>query len=346
MTAPSRRSELPSRDLGPLWGRRLGPLGPRSGAAGAKVWGRTTTIGHRRQRWLWFKQDLLVYEPKPGGTCAWSVWARRGVFDTCRVMTAPIVVAHRPALARLRHCPPQRIRCAMADQRLLFKALSDFAHTLVLRYAVADVLFRLTDHVTDVLDVAGAGVSLGDKDGHLRFITASNELITEIERVQELAQHGACVDAYQSSVIVQCDDLTTETRWSELVPDALRLGLRSVVAIPMRLSDASIGSLNVYDVRRRNWRDDDLQAAQLLADMAVSYVVNASDLERSERVRAQLQQALDSRVVIEQAKGMIAAEQEVGVDEAFKRLRQHARTRNASLHSVAEAVVNLGLRIN
>ena len=114
----------------------------------------------------------------------------------------------------------------MADQRLLFKPLSDFAHTLVLRYAVADVLFRLTDHVTDVLDVAGAGVSLGDKDRHLRFITASNELITEIERVQELAQHGACVEAYQSSVIVQSDDLTTETRWSELVPDALRLGLR------------------------------------------------------------------------------------------------------------------------
>ena len=233
----------------------------------------------------------------------------------------------------------------MADQRQLFQALSDFAHTLVLRYAIADVLFRLTDHVTAVLDVAGSGVSLGDDDGHLRFITASTEIVTELERIQELAQHGACVEAYQSGVAVQSNDLTVETRWSELVPDALRLGFRAAAAIPMRLGDDTIGSLNIYDVRTRDWQDDDLQAAQLLADMAVSYVANASELERSERVRQQLQQALDSRVVIEQAKGMVAAEQGVGVDEAFKRLREHARARNATLHDVAAAVVNLGLRI-
>ena len=235
----------------------------------------------------------------------------------------------------------------MADQRLLFKALSDFAHTLVQRYAVADVLFRLTDHVTDVLGVTGAGVSLGDDDRHLRFITASNETITEIERVQELAQHGACVEAYQTGVIVQSNDLSTESRWTELVPDALRLGLRSVAAIPMRFNDDnSIGSLNIYDMKRRAWAEDDLQAARLLANMATSYVANASELERSERVREQLQRALDSRVVIEQAKGMVASQHEVGVDEAFKRMRDYARARNASLHTVAEAVVSLGLRLN
>jgi GAF domain-containing protein len=234
----------------------------------------------------------------------------------------------------------------MADQQLLFQALSDFARTLVLRYAVPDVLFSLTDHITDVLGVAGAGVSLADEDRKLRFITASNETITEIERVQELAQHGACVEAFQSGVVVHSDDLTTETRWSELVPDALRLGLRSVAAIPMRLADETIGSVNVYDVRQRQWPEDDIQAARLLADMAVSYVTNASALERSERVREQLQEALESRVVIEQAKGMVAAAHEVGVDEAFKRLRAYARARHAGVHDVAAAVVNLGLRID
>ena len=160
----------------------------------------------------------------------------------------------------------------MADEKLLFKALSDFARTLVLRYAVADVLMSLTEHVTDVLGVAGAGVSLGDQDGLLRFVSASSETITEIERVQELAQHGACVDAYKSGMVAQSSDLTAETRWPELAPDAVRLGLRSIVAIPMRLTDQTIGSLNIYDARPREWLPADIQAAQVLADMAVSYM--------------------------------------------------------------------------
>jgi GAF domain-containing protein len=199
--------------------------------------------------------------------------------------------------------------------------------------------------LTDVLDVAGAGVSLGDPGRTLRFITASNETITEIERIQELAQQGPCVEAFTSGAVVHSEDLTTEIRWPELVPDALRIGFRSAVALPMRFGDReTMGTLNIHDTRPRSWHEGDLEASLLLADMAVSYVANASELERSERIREQLQRALESRVVIEQAKGMIAAENGVGIDEAFKLLRQHARTRNASLHDVAQAVVNLGLR--
>jgi len=234
----------------------------------------------------------------------------------------------------------------MADEKLLFKALSDFARTLVLRYAVADVLVSLTEHVTDVLGVAGAGVSLGDQHGLLRFASASSETITEIERVQELVQRGACVDAYKSGMVAQSSDLTAETRWPELAPDAVRLGLRSIVAIPMRLTDQTIGSINIYDSRAHEWLPADIQAAQVFADMAVSYITNASALERAERVREQLEQALESRVVIEQAKGMVAADQGIGVDEAFKRVRAYARARHVSIHEVAAAVVNLGLRIN
>jgi GAF domain-containing protein len=233
----------------------------------------------------------------------------------------------------------------MVAQQQLFQALSEFAQTLVHRYAVADVLFHLTDHVTDVLDVTGAGVSLGDGEDRLRFVTASNETIVEIERVQELAQQGACVDAYRSGVVNASNDLDAESRWPQLVPDALRLGLRSVVAIPMQFSDETIGALNIYDSRPRTWDDEDQSAAQLLAHIAVGYVANASQLEQSERVREQLQRALESRIVIEQAKGMIAADQGIGVDEAFKRLRQYARSHNANLHTAADAVVNLGLRL-
>ncbi|HYL52670.1 MAG TPA: GAF and ANTAR domain-containing protein, partial [Acidimicrobiia bacterium] len=188
--------------------------------------------------------------------------------------------------------------------------------------------------------------SLGDQDGLLHFVSASSETITEIERVQELAQRGTCVDAYKSGVVAQSSDLTAETRWPELAPDTVRLGLRSIVAIPMRLTDQTIGSLNIYDARPREWLPDDIQAAQVRADMAVSYISNASALERAERVPEQLENALESRVGIEQAKGMVAADQGIGVDEAFKRLRVYARARHVGIHEVSAAVVNLGLRIN
>jgi GAF domain-containing protein len=188
-------------------------------------------------------------------------------------------------------------------------------------------------------------VSLGDGERNLRFVTASNATITEVERVQELAQNGRCVEAYHHGVEVHSTDLRIESRWPELVPDALRLGLRSVVALPMRFGEGdTLGTLNVYDARTRERHDDEIQPASLLADVAVSYVTNASELERSERIREQSQRALQSRIIIEQPKGMIAADLGLGMDEAFKRLPTPPLPQR-HLHSVSEAVVNLGLRL-
>ena len=106
-----------------------------------------------------------------------------------------------------------------------------------------------------------------------------------------------------------------------------------------------MGSLNIYDERTRNWSDGDVRAARVLADMAVGYVINASQLEQAERTREQLQEALESRVVIEQAKGMLANANGITIDEAFGRLRRHARSSRLPLREVATAVVESGLEI-
>jgi GAF domain-containing protein len=232
----------------------------------------------------------------------------------------------------------------MADQALLLRALSEFAHTLVGRYDVADVLYQLAERVTEVLDVAGAGVSLGEGDG-VRFVTGINAAVVRVEETQEEAQDGPCTEAFRTGKIVTASDLREVTgKWEAVIPVALAAGFLSVAAIPMAVEGQALGALNIYSAQLRQWSDDDLTAAGVLADMATSYIISASELEKSRRTAEQLEQALESRLVIEQAKGMLAADGTLSVDQAFEKLRSHARAHNASLRSVAEAVVNLGLR--
>ena len=233
----------------------------------------------------------------------------------------------------------------MADTEQLLAALSDFARTLSGRYAIADVLNQLTDHITVVLDVTGAGVSLLDENNQLRFVTASSGLLIDAEETQERLQQGPCVDAVITGDIVRSADLNREARWPELRPVLTASSFRAAAGIPLRSEDRPLGSLNLYDSKRRDWSDDDMRAATILADMAVGYVINASQLEQAERTREQLQEALDSRIVIEQAKGMIANANGIGVDDAFQLLRRYARSQRKPLRAIASEVVESALDI-
>ena len=113
----------------------------------------------------------------------------------------------------------------------------------------------------------------------------------------------------------------------------------------MRLADEIIGALNLYSPEPREWSDQDIAVAGVLADVATSYVVNASKLRQQEQLSEQLQAALESRVVIEQAKGITAYKHAISVDQAYQLMRRHARGNNASLRVVAEAIVAVGLKV-
>ena len=178
----------------------------------------------------------------------------------------------------------------MGDQKLVLDALTEIAHTLVRRYAIVDVLVHLTDQLVPTISLFGADVSVGDDTGNLRFVTASDDQLIEVERAQEAAQEGPCAECFHTGSQVTSPDLETETRWPTL-PVALRHGLRSVAAVPLRAGESCIGSLNMFAATPRDWNADDMAIAALFADMAARYVVNASDLQRSERIREQLQQA-------------------------------------------------------
>jgi len=229
------------------------------------------------------------------------------------------------------------------DEQVLARVLRDFARTLTHSYEVAEVLSELTDHVVAVLDAACAGVMVADGDV-LRYATASDERATRVEQVQEDAQSGPCHEAYVSGEVVAVRDLDDCGRWPRYSEMAEQVGLRAVLGVPMQIDGARVGALNTFASIPRTWDDADVAAARVLADVATSFLAHASELDRARRTAEQLQHALDSRVVLEQAKGMVAAHRGIQVDEAFRVLRRHARDRGATLHSVAQAVVELGLR--
>lgn len=232
----------------------------------------------------------------------------------------------------------------MVDQALFVSELNRFARLLVTDYAITDVLHDLVDSVAAIFGIHGAGVSLV-RDGRLAFATASPEEIAALEEVQAAEQAGPSVDAYRTETPILIADIATQRqRWPTLAQVAARTGIVAVGAVPLRIDDLHLGTLDLYDTRAHDWTDEEADVARLLAALAASYIGNSSRLDRARETSEQLQRALDGRVIIEQAKGVLAGERGITVDQAFQILRAHARNRNAPLRDVANAVVNLGLR--
>jgi GAF domain-containing protein len=231
------------------------------------------------------------------------------------------------------------------DQSLFLQTLSRFARVLPAHYDVETALAELTESVTGVLGLCGSGVTMLE-DGRLRFVTAVSEASGELERIQEEEQSGPCQDAYDTGEVVRVTDVRVETvKWPASAAAAKRLGVAGVAGIPMRLAGQIIGALNLYSAEPREWSEEDLAVAAVLADVATSYVINASKIRQQQQLSEQLQHALESRVVIEQAKGITAQQNAVSVDQAYHLMRGHARSNNASIRAVAEAIVAVGLQV-
>lgn len=231
-----------------------------------------------------------------------------------------------------------------ADQTALFRVLRRFAETLANRFDVADVLYNLTDSAVEVLGATAAGVSLANDERELQFVSANSQAATDLERVQQDTKQGPCHRAFTTNQTVVVNDIATHDEWPTYRSTAIEVGFHAVLGIPLIVGGSALGALNVYNNEPRDWAENDVRAAHVLADIATSYVLHASQLDEARRLNEQLQQALDSRVVIEQAKGILSGEHGIGLDAAFVVLRHHARSKQATLRAVADAVVELGLR--
>jgi hypothetical protein len=231
------------------------------------------------------------------------------------------------------------------DQKRFMQTLSEFARNLLTPHDIEQALTDLAGRVTEVLGLAGSGVSLGRGDD-LIVATAAPEHLARLEQVQQDHRSGPCVTAYQEERIVAVADLREHVdRWPEYCAVADSIGVTSVASLPMQLHGIRVGTLNLYADGPHAWGPDDMSAAVVMADVATGYLINASVIHKQAELNTQLQRALDTRIVIEQAKGIVANRYRINVDAAFQCLRDYARSHNLPLKAVAQSVVSRDLKV-
>ena len=225
------------------------------------------------------------------------------------------------------------------------RTLVELADSLVDDFDVVELLNTLTDGCVDVLDVSAAGLMLVAPTGGLRVMAASSDAMRVLELFELQSQEGPCLDCYHSATPVTSADLASEERWPRFVPEAQKAGFRSAHGIPMRLRGRVIGAVNLFHTEVGQLREADMAAGRALADVATIAILQHRAMLEAQVVNAQLTEALESRIVIEQAKGVIAERAGVDMEDAFSRLRRHARNRNVRLADVARGVVDGALPV-
>ena len=224
---------------------------------------------------------------------------------------------------------------------LVSEAFVDLADALVGKYDAMDLLRTLVDQCVVLLDATAAGLLLADPNGNLQIIASTSEESQLVEVLQHRAGAGPCVDAYRSGTVVTLSDIAAEGhRYPDFQAAALSQGFQSVHAIPMRFRPNTIGALNLFRTRKGALTEEDAAIGQALADVATISLLHERTARKNATVTAQLQNALSSRVFIEQAKGVIAARNNINMDEAFKLLREHARSHQEPMHQSATKVIN------
>lgn len=224
------------------------------------------------------------------------------------------------------------------EQRLA-RVFVELADTLVDDFDMLEFLSMLVERCVELLDVSAAGVVLSDQKGKLAMAAASSEQARLVELLAVQANDGPCLDCVRTGRPVSSVDLAAEdTRWPRFAPAARAAGFSAVHAVPMRLRRTVIGALNLLDVHSNGVDDASVRLGQALADVATIGMLQQRTINDSTILAEQLQAALNSRVIIEQAKGALSAHAGVGMQEAFAALRGYARRNNLGLSELARSV--------
>jgi len=233
-----------------------------------------------------------------------------------------------------------------ASQVRLLETFATLADTLVDNYDVVDLLQTLVDACSDVLGVTAAGILLADDRGILEVVASTSEASRLVEVMQLGAESGPCIECYRSGLAISVESIAdVPSDWYAFRKSALANGFAATDAIPLRLRDTTIGALNLLRSEPGPAEPTDLTAAKAFADVATIGILHERSVRESEILTEQLQSALNSRVVIEQAKGVVSYTNDVPIDEAFRLIRGYARAHRLPLSDVAARLVRRELRI-
>jgi GAF domain-containing protein len=223
----------------------------------------------------------------------------------------------------------------------LTEALVEFADTLVADFDIVEFLQRLTDRCVELLPVDAAGLVLADRDGTLQPVAATSDDARLLEAFQLHLDEGPCLECHRTGRPVAATDLRTAVRrWPRLTGALQQLGFAAMHSLPMRRRDDVIGAMNLFRRTPGELDTATVRIARAFTDVATIGLLQQRARREQEAMIEQLQTALASRVVIEQAKGMLAERLSLGTDQAFGLLRQHARNRNHRLTDLARAVID------
>jgi GAF domain-containing protein len=228
----------------------------------------------------------------------------------------------------------------------LLQTFAKLADTLVDDYDVVDLLQLLVDSCRDLLDMTAAAILLANGRGELEVIASTSESSRLVEVMQLSAEAGPCIESFRSGRPVSLPEIKeAPAPWAGFRQSALEQGFRSVEALPLRLRESTIGTLNLLRSEPGRPPEDDLSAAQAFADVATIGILHERSIRESTVLTEQLQAALNSRIIIEQAKGVVSHTRGVPIDEAFTLIREYARAHRLGLSVVAARLVDRSLTL-
>ncbi len=228
----------------------------------------------------------------------------------------------------------------MISTEQLSDVFVEVADTLVADFDLIDFLQQLTDRAADISGAGAVGLLLADQRGALRFMASSNESGKALELFELQHSEGPCLDCYRSQQpVVNADLRQAEDRWPRFAPMATAMGFQAVHAFPMRLRDNTIGALNIFGSSDQRFEPGEVRIVQALTDIATIAILQERNVSRAEALTEQLQGALNSRIIIEQAKGALAQREGVSIDEAFEILRSRARASQQRIVDIATGVL-------
>lgn len=230
-----------------------------------------------------------------------------------------------------------------AQINVAFVAVAD---TLTTDFDVVELLHTLVEQCVGIVDTDTGGLMLVDGNGDLQLMTSTSEDADSVEIMQLAASTGPCIDCFRTGTAVSVPDIAQAGgRWPDFERAALERGLHSAHATPMRLRGQIVGTMNLFSSRPGALSERDAALTQALTDVATIALLQDRVVQEGTLLAEQLHRALDSRILIEQAKGMIAHSLSLSMDDAFVVLRTHARSNNLTIRAVADAISNRELEV-
>jgi GAF domain-containing protein len=232
----------------------------------------------------------------------------------------------------------------MTTEQRLTQVFVELADTLVDEFDALDFLSTLTERSVELLHADAAGVILNDLRGTLHVVASTSDRAQVLELFELQNDEGPCLDCFNSGrAVVNVGLAEAQTRWPRFSTAAAEMGYQSTHAIPLRLRDSVIGAMNLFSAAKVELTEEDVALGQALADIATIGLLQERAVRQSGLIAEQLQTALNSRIMIEQAKGVLLASAGIDVDQAFQLMRDYSRRNNEPVKVVARKVIDRDL---